>query len=269
MHLIIYTDLDGTLLDHGSYSWRAAKPALDLIKKRGIPLILCSSKTRAEMQPLQTELGIMGPIICENGGGVFAPGGHPLAQKGHWRPLEASWMMWPIGMDIAELRTRFEGFKMKFEARGFGDMSDAEVAGLTGLSLEQAARARRREFNEPLILPHAAEQEAEFIKAAHAAGLQVTQGGRFYHLLGGGDKGRAVELVSRLYRELHTGLETMALGDAPNDAPMLKEVDRPVLVRRHDGTHADIEAQNLYKADGIGPAGWNEAVLKVLVEGDG
>src|SRR5690554_8055371 len=34
--LIVFTDLDGTLLDHDSYGWRAAKPAMARLRLNGI-----------------------------------------------------------------------------------------------------------------------------------------------------------------------------------------------------------------------------------------
>ena len=46
---VVFSDLDGTLLDHSTYSWKAAAPALAALRDRGIPLILASSKTSAEI----------------------------------------------------------------------------------------------------------------------------------------------------------------------------------------------------------------------------
>jgi mannosyl-3-phosphoglycerate phosphatase len=264
MGLIIFSDLDGTLLDHHTYSWQAAAAALEALEERGVPLILCSSKTRAEMMPLQAELGISGPLICENGGGIFAPQGHPITQEPGWSELDEQWMVRRIGMPITELLSRFASFKERFGARGFHDMSAEEVAGLTGLSLEKAALAKQREFNEPVLLPDPASNQADFISRANQAGLKVTRGGRFLHLLGGGDKGKAVKLVSQYYRNVDPSVTTMALGDAPNDAAMLKEVDQPVLVARPGGGHAGLEIVNLYKSKKVGPEGWNQAVLLAL-----
>ena len=70
---IIFTDLDGTLLDHSSYQWDRAKPALDLCQRFHVPVVLVSSKTRAEMVKLKDELGLSHPFISENGGGIFFP----------------------------------------------------------------------------------------------------------------------------------------------------------------------------------------------------
>lgn len=71
--IIIFTDLDGTLLHPNIYSFAKARPALNLIKEEGIPLVLCSSKTRAEMEVYRERLGNNHPFVSENGGGIFIP----------------------------------------------------------------------------------------------------------------------------------------------------------------------------------------------------
>jgi len=38
--IVIFTDLDGTLLDHDSYSWEEAVPALERCKGLRVPVIL-------------------------------------------------------------------------------------------------------------------------------------------------------------------------------------------------------------------------------------
>jgi mannosyl-3-phosphoglycerate phosphatase len=264
MGMIIFSDLDGTLLDHDTYSFDAARPALDALKEGGIPLILCSSKTKAEIHNIWHALGLNAPFIAENGGGIFIPKEHFLAAEPGWKPAGAGWRMMALGLPIAEVRDRFDSFKDQFKAKGFGDMSDQEVADLTGLSTAQAALARQRDFNEPVWLPEPNAQAEAFSQAAQAAGLEVTRGGRFFHLLGGGDKGKAVNKVAGLYRTYDDALITMALGDALNDLPMLAQVDRPVLVAQHHGGHADIDLPGLTREPGIGPQGWNTAVLAAL-----
>jgi mannosyl-3-phosphoglycerate phosphatase len=70
---IVFTDLDGTLLDYGTYSWNEALPALSRLRALRIPVVLCSTKTAAEMQPLARELRLEAPYIVENGGGIRIP----------------------------------------------------------------------------------------------------------------------------------------------------------------------------------------------------
>ena len=74
--LIIFTDLDGTLLDHKTYSFENAFEALQAIKEKNIPLIICSSKTRSEIEYYREKLSNNHPFVSENGGGIFLPEGY-------------------------------------------------------------------------------------------------------------------------------------------------------------------------------------------------
>ena len=266
MRLVVFTDLDGTLLDHQTYSHALAQPALDALKASGAELVPCSSKTRAELLPLWRELGLGGPLISENGGGVFLPQGHPLASQPGWLPAGPGWLMRALGLDIASVRARLATFAPRFGAKGFGQLSDAEVAGLTGLSLEAAALARQREFNEPVWLPEPERQAEAFLAAARQSGLEATRGGRFFHVLCGADKGRAARLLLELQRRTSPRIISAGLGDAPNDAPLLAAVDRPFLVARPDGSHAALDLPGLVRVPLPGPAGFNQAVLGLLGE---
>ena len=68
--MIVFTDLDGTLLDHETYRFDAALPALETLAARGVPLVLATSKTAAEIGPIRQALGRDVPAIVENGGGI-------------------------------------------------------------------------------------------------------------------------------------------------------------------------------------------------------
>jgi mannosyl-3-phosphoglycerate phosphatase len=102
-------------------------------------------------------------------------------------------------------------------------------------------------------------------------GLRWTKGGRFYHLTGSNDKGRAADILLRCYKRqwrldgLQDGVETVGIGDSLNDLPLLLMVDHPILVQKPDGSYdPDINLPGLIRAPGIGPAGWNHAVLELL-----
>lgn len=64
--LLVFTDLDGTVLDHYSYSHALAEPMLRVFMRENIPVIPVSSKTRAELEPLRVALENRHPFIVEN-----------------------------------------------------------------------------------------------------------------------------------------------------------------------------------------------------------
>jgi len=74
--LVLFTDLDGTLLDADTYRYDAARPALERLREHAIPLIICTSKTRAEVEPLRRKLENQDPFIVENGGALYIPDGY-------------------------------------------------------------------------------------------------------------------------------------------------------------------------------------------------
>jgi mannosyl-3-phosphoglycerate phosphatase len=271
-HLVVLTDLDDSLLDGETYSFELATQALEALRLRNIPLILVSSKTRAEMEPLRRRLNHHDPFIVENGAAVFVPQGlfdFPL-ERGR---TKSSYDVIELGLPYHMLRDVLKQIEDAVETplRGFGDLSVDEIMHLTGLSRTDATLAKMREYDEPYLIEGPPDLIEEVCRQIVTRGLRWTKGGRFFHLTGDNDKGEAAELLLRCYkrqlrlREQPERIETVGIGDSVNDAPLLAIVDHPILVQKPDGSYdPDIQIPGLIRAPGIGPAGWNEAVLALL-----
>lgn len=270
---VIFSDLDGSLLDAETYSYGRADAALRKVFESSAQLVLVSSKTRAEMEPLRIKLRLPTPFIVENGGAVFIPDAYfPFPVEGSvscgpYRVIE-------IGTPYAGLRAALKEIDVDLSCRlqGFGDMTLDEIARYTGLSPDDAARAKQREFDEPFLVTGKDITLQQLQAKAVSKGLTCTKGGRFFHLMGSNDKGQATVRLIELYRRLAQSrgheMLTIGIGDSLNDLPMLQVVDRPVLVQKPDGSYdADIVLPDLLRAPGIGPAGWNAAVLDLLSSG--
>ena len=270
--MVIFTDLDGTLLDSDTYSFDAATDALDELRAREIPVVLVSSKTRSEIEPIRSHLGNHHPFIVENGGAVLIPPEYfpfPIANAMTTDP----YLVIELGTPYAQLRQALKeiAHELGTTLRGYGDMSVTEVAQRTGLSLEDAALSKQRDYDEPFVVEDHDQRSSEHILAEAITnhGLRWTKGGRFHHLMGSQDKGEAVRHLITCYRQHtqheHTTLTTLALGDSLNDLPMLTVVDTPILVQLADGSYsAGIDLPRLIRAPAPGPAGWNRAVLSLL-----
>ena len=265
--LLVFTDLDGTLLDHDNYSFASALPAITILKEKNVPLIFCTSKTRAEIEEIQLQLDNLHPFISENGGALFIPKGY-FSHRFHFTRENSHYLIVELGTPYPKLREVLNQMNTLFpgKLRGFGDLTTQEVADFCGFSLSQATLAKKRDYDEPFILEDESLEDA-LEEIAIRSHLQINRGGRFYHLIGNSDKGKAVLQLRDLYGQKSTNLKTVALGDSLNDLPMLKAVDYPILVQKPDGSYdPSVKLDNLILAPGSGPKGWCRALLMLLKE---
>lgn len=252
---IVFTDLDGTLLDHETYTWLPAEQALWLLHDKRVPVVLASSKTAAEIAPLREEIGFADcPAIVENGSGILEPG-EPAAgdRNAHDAILSA------LAVLPAKVRSRFSGFS---------DWSIEELAERTGLPRKSAALASRRRFSEPGIWAGNEDERVEFERLLGESGIFARQGGRYLTLSFGATKADRMREIKERYGNPFT----IALGDAPNDIEMLQAADTGVVVVNPDGKSLpglEGEAEGrIIRTEKAGPAGWNDAILRIFKDND-
>lgn len=264
--IIIFTDLDGTLLDAETYSYQPASDALKAIAALHIPLVIISSKTRSEIETVRRDLNNNHPFVSENGGGLFVPEGYFPFPISYTRRT-AEYLIIDIGVPYTRLTGVLDRIirEHSLPIRGFHSLSVGDVSGLAGLSVTSASRAKKREYDEPFLFDGDRAQWKRLEEMVTAGGLALTRGGRFHHVSGPHDKGTAAEILLDCYRRRYPGALAVGLGDAANDASFMKLVDRPVLVRRPDGTYeAEIDIPGLSYTSRPGPAGWGEIVLELI-----
>ncbi|HOC17266.1 MAG TPA: hypothetical protein PKK95_03305 [Vicinamibacterales bacterium] len=229
--VVVFSRLDPAVLDDSAHARVTLREGLGRLSARGIPVVVASRATRAEVELLRDELGLTDPFIAENGAAVFVPCGYfpfPLPASGTrsgYHTFERS-----IAHDAVVRALRRAANQARVSVVGFSDMSISEVARETGLTLLQARLAKLREYDEPFrVLDSDAAARARLFKTLRGAGLQVWSEGRFDHAVGSADMGACVGLLRGLYARGRPVL-TVGVGAADADLDLLKRVDVPVLV---------------------------------------
>lgn len=253
--LLIFSDLDGTLMSHADYRWQAASPALETLRDIGAGIVLASSKTAVEMIAIRSELGLeRWPAIVENGAGVLAAYSRDVPANSAYRSLRAA-------LDGIPTRLR-----RKF--CGFADMTAMEIARITGLSPASAERAAERAFSEPGLWSGDSAERDEFLTCLRGCGIAGRDGGRFLTLSFGQTKADQMGSIIDTYRPRHT----IALGDAPNDVEMLETADFGVIVANPHRDPMPVLAGEstgrIIRTVRTGPEGWNAAVLDLIARLD-
>lgn len=293
----MFTDIDGTLVDINTAEYgKETDKLIRLIKERNIPLILTSAKTRLEQNKIREDLGISDPFIVENGGAIVIPKGYfpdyalrdikyPLreTQETEDEARDANHeIVVELGKPADYIRAKLSDIRKKYSInfRGVADISVEKLSNLALISREQAKRMAQRNYGET-ILQIQSEDIARFIKYVQEDGMKVIHGGRFFDVTVGTDKGIAVGILKKLFKDkFHNNVTFFGIGDSTNDIPMLNLMDIPILVQRQDSSWVDdgeikmknavdssrISSNKLIKVEGIGPNGWENAIHKIILE---
>lgn len=264
---LIFTDLDGTLLNAEDYQFDDALPVLGSLQEQRIPVISVTSKTRQEVEVLRQQIAPQDPFIVENGSGVFVNQTDDRFSLTNTQPWSEFHLL-QLGCSYAEVRTglRQLGEVLNRDLQGFGDLSLEEIVDLTGLPPDDATRAKAREFTEPFLTPKTVPPE-EVEAAAKALGFQVVVGDRFSHLIGANaGKGSAVQHIVEAFQAVHpaVSITTIGLGNSPNDRAMLEAVDIPVVVPGRAGPHPGLVSYGWKVAPFSGAKGWARVVQSLL-----
>ena len=258
-HWLIFTDLDGTLLDHHTYSFAEASPALEQLAQLDVPVLINSSKTPAEIAQISDDLNLDTPQIAENGSIIY----DPKEQISH-----------TLGADYRNICTILDKLRQEhgFQFSAFHDWSAEEIAEHTGLDIEASRKASQRQGSEPLLWDEQSAAIDEFRALLLENDLELKRGGRFWHVMGQTDKVTAMRYLQKKYAA-KWGFEpfTIALGDSANDKDMLAAADVAIIVKNPKGTAFALPTnrstpQHLIRTRLIGPAGWNEAITQLLRE---
>ena len=251
----VVTDLDGTLLDH-RYDWSGAEAAIRWLQHANVPIIPCTSKTAEEVRRFRRDAALVDPFIVENGGAIH--GQHPDGAEWHislgpgWQDLKP--LLKELSDGLGEL------------LRALDELTDLEGEQLLGLQGEALRMAQRRQCSVPFV-PPSQSARSRLRTLAMERRLTIVEGNRMAHLLGEGiSKGQALAALKQ--QQNQPNVKVLALGDSPNDLPLLNVADIAVVVPGRNGPHPDLAAgvtDGRFQLAGAPHGdGWAEAVRRLL-----
>jgi mannosyl-3-phosphoglycerate phosphatase len=253
MKYIVVTDLDGTLLDHQTYEFTPAKKAIAQLQQQQIPIILNSSKTQAEISVIRTKLNNHEPFVCENGGVLCG--------------LNSATDIQHLGTPRQEFLGSLRSIKQKLQLnyQGFAEATVEDVVRWTGLTVTAAQQAMQREATEPILWQDTEQVLSNFRQELEQLGLQCVKGGRFHHVMGIFNKASCFDKLKAYYSQGHPEeIGIIALGDSPNDLPMLEQADHAVVIPAAKGNNLSLNHSSVFLATEPGPYGWQSGIENIL-----
>ena len=263
---IVFSDMDGSLLDHDTYSHADADDVLATLNQLNIPVIPCTSKTFSELLIIRAELNNHHPFVVENGAAVYIPVGYFDEM-----PADAVVCDDYVVKAFVEGREHWQSILQSPELHlndaflPFHQAGTDKIAEMTGLTTEQAQRANERQYGEPLKWLGTESEYEIFEEYIHQQGGKLLKGGRFIHLSGECDKGKALQWLMGIFarQSAKQRLKSVALGDSQNDVAMIESADYGILIRSPVHEFPETEKE-VYKTGNTGSKGWVEGVMHVF-----
>ena len=260
--ILIFTDLDGSLLNHNNFEFREIKDFILKCIKNGIKIIPNTSKTKSEIQVFLDQLGHNLPFVVENGAAI-----HNLDLVHPKFKFRNNALV--FSRSVSKILKLFEkSIPIEFQKRCFflKDMSSKEQMKILGLNKKYLPFALNREYSMPLVFDGSKELVNEFTFILKKIGMKLHEGGRIYNICDDCSKGKAMTtLIEKLKNDFNFNSYTIVVGDSPNDISMLKISDQPCVIPLPNKKNLNhLKGQKIIRATQSAPRGWEEVVRASL-----
>ena len=268
MNYYIFTDLDGTLLNHDNYTLGRIKNFINKIKLKN-HIIFSTSKTFFEILEINKKLDLNFPFIVENGACIFFPNNYIF-----FNPNKTKFFNYKnyLGYKLSELspeviENKLYKLQKKYDFILFSQLKLDHLSKITNLKNKSLKNCTRRLFTNPIYWNDTDERMKKFILDIKKISktYQISKGGRFYHLLDNYDKGKALMKFLKIIKYSDkNNFKTISLGDSENDISMLEQTDYSCIVKREKVKISLKKKTNIYYSIKKAPDGWKESIEFIL-----
>jgi mannosyl-3-phosphoglycerate phosphatase len=251
----VVSDVDGTLMDH-SYDLTPAKGTIKTLQKLSIPVILCTSKTAAEVRIIRKELNLKDPYIVENGAAIY---GESL------KKVNGEIILGKNYESLEEILNLISN-EIDYKLIPLNNLTDNEATELTGLKGNSLTLMRDRHWSMPFLNPPSSLEERINI-CCKKFKVDIFKGNRMSHLLSiNSNKGKAINALKKYSN--NKNIQIIGLGDSPNDLPLLLNSDIRIIIPGVDGPNLKLIEQlkdlKFTLASEPNGYGWKNEINKLL-----
>ena len=257
--ILIFTDLDGSLLDRDTFKFDEIKDYIRQLISKGIFIIPNTSKTEKEILEFNSDLGSSLPFISENGSSI---NGLNLLNK----DLPQELILSREKEILLEIFKKTVSSNLQNKCKWLSEMNTRDQSLILGLEHKKLKMALDRKYTLPFIFNGNKNQKKELSKIIKNKGLFLQEGGRVIHLTDRVNKAKALKVFVRFFKKNNKNVKTIAVGDNYNDLDMLKTSDFPCLVFNDKFTLDEIPINNLITTNKPSPEGWADVIKMALVK---
>ena len=214
--MVLFTNIDDVAVEGSADGDQRSVDLIGRLGRHGVAVVMCSSKTRAQIEVFQQQLSVDSPFVSEFGSAAFVPTGYFGFEIGGARAVEG-YQVCELGRPYTEI---VETLRHVAHRHGIGietleEMSVEEVARDCGLTLLQARLAKFREYGECFKLTDCrASMQRRLFKTLESASLRCTAGDRYHHVTSAIDPHVAVARLYFLYKRAFGAVLSVGAAEA-------------------------------------------------------
>ena len=266
--LVVVTDIDDSLLEPGARALPSERAALDFLSVRGVPLVINSSRTHAEIERIQETLRLLTPSISEHGSALFIPpGSFPSIPDRAARAVSGHVI--EFGRPYHEVvdAVRATGRELGMEIVGFADLTIEDAARELGVTDVEAQLAKLREYTELIrIVDETDARRSHVFNALRRRGLRCWPTGRHHLVTATRDRAESLLTLKALWRDAWGEPPCIVgFGNSEDDVTWLRYADVAVIVQND---HSGVDPRILSKlptarvSQRPGRLGWSDAIFE-------
>ena len=267
--IVVVTDVDGSFLEPGTRSLPDERAALDFLAARGIPVIIHSSRPRAEIERLRQTLQMLTPFISENGSALFLPHDSLPFVPQRARPA--------VGGHVIEFGKRYHDVvdalrltcrELEVEIVGFAELSIEDVARELGVAMAEAQLAKLREYTELFrIIDGTDTLRSRLFNALRRRGLRCWRAEPHHLVTATADRAESLRTLRDMWKQAWGDPFIVGLGDSEDDVTWLRHVDVAIIVpNERTGVPARVLSKlpTAHVTRRPGRQGWSEAIFEFV-----
>jgi mannosyl-3-phosphoglycerate phosphatase len=268
---LLFSDVDGTLLDDGTSLGEVAGGWAALTGR--VEVVLASSRTVDELIDLLDEIGAAADLIAENGACIAVRSAALARALGTTETVTRKGRRWHVACTAAPATAVIAAAARARDRHAATVVLAAELPPEQRLELfggsRRAELALSRRCSVLAVPPGLSAASEAWLDMLRQEGFHAVVGGRWLVIWRGSDKGAAAEAYLAARHQLGTSPPLVAaIGDAANDAPLLRAVSTRFVVQRRDGDYDPslLAIPATVPLGRAGHAGWREAVARLCGE---
>ena len=263
--VIIFTDLDETLLKENKYNHNILNNFIKTLLKKEYEIIPVTSKTYLEVINLLKQIKYKLPFSVENGAASYIPinNSKDYLYKKIVNPYAIKKSAIKKILNKSIFKTYLQNLKF------IKDLSIVEQKQITKLNSKQLEDFSSREYSIPVLISGDKYFKKNFEETLFKYNLKIVFGGKLNNISGLHSKLNSLSFFSNQYKQKlrNTKIILISLGDNQNDIEILNNSNYSGIIKNNTYKILNLKKnKNIFRSFTEAPFGWVEVLKKIIIK---